>query len=76
MALDLQTWVIIIVAVGFAVSLRARSRKLGTKELPGPKGIPLVGNLFQLPKERPWLQMAEWTKEYGRQSVLRSFALC
>ena len=33
---------------------------------PGPPQTPIVGNLFQMPKERPWLKYAEWTEEYGK----------
>lgn len=31
---------------------------------PGPRGIPLLGNLFQLPKLQ-WLQFTEWKQKYG-----------
>ena len=33
---------------------------------PGPPQAPIVGNLFQMPKERPWLKYAEWTEQYGK----------
>ena len=33
---------------------------------PGPPQAPIVGNLFQMPKERPWLKCAEWTEKYGK----------
>ncbi|KZT61615.1 cytochrome P450 [Calocera cornea HHB12733] len=32
---------------------------------PGPRGLPFVGNLFQLPSKLMWFQMVEWSKEYG-----------
>ncbi|KAJ6602654.1 cytochrome P450 [Mycena vulgaris] len=32
---------------------------------PGPAGIPLVGNLFQLPKSKPWTQYAHWARTFG-----------
>ena len=32
---------------------------------PGPRGLPLLGNLFDLPIARPWLKLAEWRKEHG-----------
>lgn len=32
---------------------------------PGPPQAPVVGNLFQIPKERPWLKYAEWAEQYG-----------
>ena len=33
---------------------------------PGPPQAPVVGNLFQMPKERPWLKYAEWAEQYGK----------
>lgn len=32
---------------------------------PGPPGHFLWGNMHQIPKSRPWVQMAKWTEEYG-----------
>jgi len=31
---------------------------------PGPKGIPLLGSLFQLSKT-PWKEFEVWKKQYG-----------
>ena len=33
--------------------------------LPGPKGLPYIGNFFQLDKKRPDLTMVKWTREHG-----------
>ena len=33
---------------------------------PGPPQAPIVGNLFQMPMERPWLKYAEWTEQHGK----------
>jgi hypothetical protein len=32
---------------------------------PGPKGLPLLGNLFDMPKSREWLTFAKWGQQYG-----------
>ncbi len=32
---------------------------------PGPKGIPLLGNLWDVPIEYPWVTYARWTATYG-----------
>lgn len=32
---------------------------------PGPKPLPIVGNLFDLPNNLPWLTYSEWNQKYG-----------
>jgi hypothetical protein len=32
---------------------------------PGPKGLPLVGNIFDMPYEKEWLTFAKWGETYG-----------
>jgi hypothetical protein len=32
---------------------------------PGPKGLPVLGNIFQWPKEAGWKTFAEWRSVYG-----------
>ena len=32
---------------------------------PGPPGLPLLGNLFELPLVRPWYKLEEWKVQYG-----------
>uniref|UniRef100_A0A0W0F702 Cytochrome p450 n=1 Tax=Moniliophthora roreri TaxID=221103 RepID=A0A0W0F702_MONRR len=40
---------------------------------PGPKGYPIVGNLFQLNVNRPWHSLVEWKKTYGDIVYIRLF---
>ncbi len=32
---------------------------------PGPKGHPVVGNLFDIPSQHQWIKFLEWSKEYS-----------
>lgn len=32
---------------------------------PGPPGLPILGNIFQLPANLQFIQLAEWAQEYG-----------
>ena len=32
---------------------------------PGPKGLPFVGNILDMPSEKEWLTFAKWGEIYG-----------
>ncbi len=32
---------------------------------PGPKGLPLIGNVFDMPKSKEWLTFAKWGEQWG-----------
>ena len=36
---------------------------------PGPKGLPIIGNLLDMPLDKPWLIYNEWSKTYGKISL-------
>ncbi|KAK0194040.1 cytochrome P450 [Armillaria mellea] len=41
-------------------------RRQGSLPLPpGPKGLPLIGNLWDIPAEYPWLTYAKWSATHG-----------
>ena len=40
-------------------------RSAGRPLPPGPPGIPILGNLFDLPKGSPWLGYRELSRKYG-----------
>ncbi len=33
---------------------------------PGPRGYPLIGNIFDMPTDRPWLTFSSWAEIWGR----------
>jgi hypothetical protein len=55
------------VAVVLAVSLYISSRKQGHLP-PGPRRWPLIGNAFDMPREKEWLAFTEGGKTYGREA--------
>ncbi|KAF2158921.1 hypothetical protein M409DRAFT_71399 [Zasmidium cellare ATCC 36951] len=34
-------------------------------KLPGPKGLPIIGSVHELPEKCSWMKFAEWADEYG-----------
>lgn len=49
------------------------SRK-GLKSLPGPKGIPFVGNLLDMPASHEWEWAAKQAQTYGKEYISSSIA--
>ncbi|KLO13198.1 cytochrome P450 [Schizopora paradoxa] len=54
----------------FALAFKLASRK---KYPPGPKPLPLIGNLKDLPTSFEWETYAEWAKKYGDVMHLQVF---
>ncbi|KAK0477607.1 cytochrome P450 [Armillaria novae-zelandiae] len=58
-------------AVGLAVALFVVSRTIYRRRFiipnlpPGPRGLPIIGNVFDMPSSKQWLTYAEWGRQYG-----------
>lgn len=54
-------------ALALAVLLKQYAQKLTTKypKPPGPKALPLLGNLLDLPTTDEWLVYEQWSHVYG-----------
>ncbi|KAL0581499.1 hypothetical protein V5O48_000557 [Marasmius crinis-equi] len=60
------TILFLLVAVSLLIYFKYnRPRRVGLNYPPGPRKLPFVGNLLQLPKERQWIKFREWATEYG-----------
>lgn len=44
----------------------ANKRGPGLPKPPGPKPLPLLGNVFNLPTQQLWLTATDWSKIYGK----------
>lgn len=61
-----------------AQALWGKSRKRNPKNLPlppGPKGYPIIGNLLDMPQDKPWIAYNEWSKTYGALQLYAFFNL-
>jgi hypothetical protein len=61
-ALDILVLVILISAF-FAI--RDYQRRRGLPYPPGPRPLPLIGNLLDIPKQFSWLEYTQLSKKHG-----------
>ncbi|KAI0643133.1 CyP450 monooxygenase [Trametes meyenii] len=67
------TLLVAVIAVGTACYFTWRRPMGGPSLPPGPSPLPLIGNVFSIPKTRPWLGFQEMCKTYGDLVYLRTF---
>jgi len=66
MSLNDKDKLVLLFAIAWAALIyfrRASSRSLPLP--PGPKRLPLIGNLLNVPKSSEWEAYAQWSKEFG-----------
>jgi hypothetical protein len=64
LAISTSLWAILGVVTLF-IGIRWRRNRSKLLLPPGPKKLPLVGNLFDIPSERQWETYLQWSKEFS-----------
>ena len=67
----LTSSVVVVLSVFVLVYVTHRRR---SRLPPGPKGLPILGNVFDVPKSFEWVKSAEWSRQYGMAKHTRYFA--
>ena len=68
---------IVFLSFGFTLSIiRDYRRRRGLPYPPGPRPLPIIGNLLDIPKESSWLAYAKFAKTYGRPFALIWYQPC
>lgn len=50
------------------VYLRRRTNPSGLPAPPGPKPLPIIGNILDIPTRSSWVTYARWAQQYGEWS--------
>lgn len=59
-----QTWIVLAV-VAVTIVFISKKSKPSLSYPPGPNWLPIIGNLFDIPKSHAWETYARWGKECG-----------
>lgn len=69
--MDANDKILLLAALVVALLGYLRSRSNPTLPYPpGPKKLPILGNLLDIPRNFEWITYAQWSKEYGASAKL------
>ncbi|EIN05973.1 cytochrome P450 [Punctularia strigosozonata HHB-11173 SS5] len=66
------TGVVVLLAFVTYLLKRLLARSSSAPLPPGPKGLPFIGNLFDLPKDHEWETFTRWGKEFGDLTMVKA----
>jgi hypothetical protein len=57
---------VLVSSIAAFLAIRDHQKRQGLPYPPGPRPLPLIGNLFDVPKEFSWLTYARLSQKYGK----------
>ena len=64
-AVNMELIVLLAALLVAAVALQAHLRRRRYRLPPGPKGLPILGNKYDIPEKYEWLAYERWSREFG-----------
>jgi hypothetical protein len=65
MSLTVQVVNVALAVVALWLLKKATEKKPLGRPIPGPKGLPIIGNLLDVPTELEYQVFSRWQKKYG-----------
>ena len=59
-------FIVLVTSLVAFLAIRDYQRRRGFPYPPGPRPLPLVGNLFNIPKKFSWLSYLQFSKKHGK----------
>ena len=57
---------VLVSSIAIFLAIRDYQKRQGLPYPPGPRSLPLIGNLFDVPKEFSWLTYTRLSRKYGK----------
>ena len=57
---------VLVFSIAIFLAIRDYQKRRGLPYPPGPRSLPLIGNLFDVPKEFSWLTYTRLSRKYGK----------
>jgi len=62
---SLMSALVLVTSIAAFFAIRDYHKRRGFTYPPGPRPLPLIGNLLDIPKEFSWLSYTELSKKHG-----------